>query len=285
MQFTKKELINFITEQKRVFDIVRLVDVSMTIQYDIDEDANFVPKEYQCYAVWNKNSRCENCISSKAYACKGRLSKFEFVENEVYFVMALYVEVESVPYTIEMVTKINDDTLFGAYGKDDFILTIQNYNKKMYIDTLTGAYNRRYFDEQLKQLENVDAMILLDVDHLKNINDNFGHSMGDLLLQNIVRIVRDNMQFIDAIIRWGGDEFVLLFHDTSHDKLAQSLEAIRYAVESLRFNDFPELKASVSMGCIYSNKAVHHFDEADKALYEAKKSRNAYVIKHLHSGD
>lgn len=278
MDLTKKELVNFIAEQKRVFDIVRIVDVSMTKQYQINADGEFISQEYQCYAVWNKNRRCENCISAKVFASKNRLTKFEFVEQDVYFVMALYVEVEEIPYVIEMVSKITDETLFGAYGKDRFIHTIQDYNNKIYIDPLTGAYNRRYFEEQLKQLKGINAMIMLDVDCFKSINDTFGHSAGDLTLQSITKIARAN---IDSVIRWGGDEFILLFHGITKRILEEKLEDIRKAVEKISVDELPQLKTSVSMGCVYTNHATAFFEEADKALYEAKAKRNCYVIKYI----
>lgn len=281
MKFTKKELINFIAEQKRVFDIVRIVDVSMTKQYQINAEGEFISQEYQCYAVWNKNRRCENCISAKVFASKNRLTKFEFVEQDVYFVMALYVEVEEIPYVIEMVSKITDETLFGAYGKDRFILTIQDYNNKIYIDPLTGAYNRRYFEEQLKQLNGINAMIMLDVDCFKSINDTFGHSVGDMILQSIFKIARANMRSIDAVIRWGGDEFILLFQGITKRILEEKLEDIRKAVENISIDEHPQLKTSVSMGCVYANHATVFFEEADKALYEAKATRNFYVIKYI----
>ena len=285
MKFTKKDLVNFITEQKRVFDIVRIVDVSMTKQYQINADGEFIPQKYQCYAVWNKNRRCENCISAKVFVSKNRLTKFEFVEQDVYFVMALYVEVEEIPYVIEMVSKITDETLFGAYGKDQFILTIQDYNNKIYIDPLTGAYNRRYFEEQLKQLNGINAMIMLDVDCFKSINDTFGHSVGDMILQSISKIACANMRSIDAVIRWGGDEFVLVFQGITKRILEEKLENIRKAVENISVDEQPQLKTSVSMGCVYANHATAFFEEADKALYEAKAKRNCYVVKYINAAN
>lgn len=279
MVFTKKELATFLYEQRRAFDIVRVVDVSMTRQYEISPDGELVPGQYECYAVWNKESRCENCISSKVFASKNRLTKFEFIDQDVYFVMALYAEIEWLPCVIEMVSKMTDETLFGAYGKNRFIRTIQDFNNKMYIDPLTGAYNRRYFEEQLRQLSGVNAMVMMDVDCFKSINDTYGHSAGDLILQSIVKIARSNMRSIDAVVRWGGDEFILLFQGITEKILEQKLETIREAVEGLRFDDQPQMKTSVSMGCIYASSAASCFEEADRALYEAKSKRNCCVIR------
>ena len=111
---------------------MRLVDVSLTTEYTMSDDGTFIAGEYQCYAVWNKNQRCENCISAKAYALKGKLSKFEFVNDEIYFVVSVYSKIEGTEFMIEMVSKLNDDTLFGAYGKNNFIHSIESYNKKIF---------------------------------------------------------------------------------------------------------------------------------------------------------
>lgn len=182
MNLLKNELITFITV-KKIFDTVRLVDVSMTTQCLISDDGKIEESPYQCYAVWNKNKRCENCISAKAFALKSKLTKFEFVENEVYFVISVYIEVEGTPYMLELISKLNDETLFGAFGKDKFIQSIENHNKKLYIDALTGAYNRHYYDEQLRTLNRINSVVMIDADNFKHVNDTFGHAIGDFVLK------------------------------------------------------------------------------------------------------
>ena len=120
MEFTRDGIIEFMKAQGRIFDIVRLVDVSLAVEYEIGEQNEFVPREYNCYAVWNKERRCENCISAKAFALKTRLTKFEFVNDEVFYVMSAYTLVDGEPYMLEMVLKLNDETLFGTFGKNEF---------------------------------------------------------------------------------------------------------------------------------------------------------------------
>ena len=132
-----------------------------------------------------------------------------------------------------------------------------------------------------KQLNGINAMIMLDVDCFKSINDTFGHSVGDMILQSISKIACANMRSIDAVIRWGGDEFVLVFQGITKRILEEKLENIRKAVENISVDEQPQLKTSVSMGCVYANHATAFFEEADKALYEAKAKRNCYVVKYI----
>ena len=105
MKFTRNELLAFLKEQRKVFDIVRLVNVSLTTQYEITDVGELTQGPYQCYTVWNKEKRCENRVSAKAFAIKGKLTKFEFVNNDVYFVTSIYTEVEGTPYMPEMADK------------------------------------------------------------------------------------------------------------------------------------------------------------------------------------
>lgn len=282
MNLSKEELITFVTVQKKIFDTVRLVDVSITTQHLISDDGKIEEGLYQCYAVWNKNKRCENCISAKAFALKSKLTKFEFVENEVYFVVSVYTEVEGTAYVLEMVSKLNDETLFGAFGKDKFIQSIKNHNKKLYIDSLTGAYNRHYYDEQLRTFNRINSVVMIDADNFKHINDTYGHSIGDFVLKEIVKVMSSYIRTSDAVIRWGGDEFLIVFQGITRNILAERLEGIRQTVSTICNGEHYELKVSISMGAVYSTEpATDLIDLADKALYEAKERKNSIVIKEL----
>lgn len=279
MKFSMKEMLGFVSAQKKIFEIVRLVDVSMSTQYLLSDDGKIEEQPYKCYSVWNKNMRCENCISAKAYELKDIMTKFEFVDNEIYLVMSSYVVVDNNDYMLEMVTKLNDETLFGAYGKNKFIKTIEGYNRKLYIDSLTGAYNRRYYDEQLKKLPRLSAVAMIDVDNFKKINDAFGHTAGDEVLKEIVKNISSCVRPVDAVVRMGGDEFLLAFQNISEEVLKTRLENIRQSVSSISISEYPDLRVSVSIGAVHSEKyAASSSELADKCLYKAKENKNALLI-------
>ena len=279
MEFTRDGIIEFMKAQGRIFDIVRLVDVSLAVEYEIGEQNEFVPREYNCYAVWNKERRCENCISAKAFALKTRLTKFEFVNDEVFYVMSAYTLVDGEPYMLEMVLKLNDETLFGTFGKNEFAHAIESYNKKVYVDVLTGAYNRRYFEEQIAHLDKINAVVMVDIDNFKTVNDTYGHQAGDRVLTDITRCMLNCVRDTDAVIRYGGDEFLLVFRNIPLNILADRLESIRASIAGIDFSEFMDMNVTVSVGAAFDKGSTEKMiKEADAALYRAKSSKNQVII-------
>lgn len=134
------------------------------------------------------------------------------------------VEVNGKFYALEGATNIHEDTMFTAIDKDHFIQKIVENNKKLYIDPLTGAYNRRYFDEQLSKLGSESALAIIDLDKFKQINDTYGHLVGDEVLKEVVATFKANVRPADAVIRYGGDEFVIVFLKTPADVFKKKLE-------------------------------------------------------------
>lgn len=82
----------------------------------------------------------------------------------------------------------------------------------LYTDSLTEVYNRRYYDEQFRDSDDIEAVVVIDVDSFKHINDHYGHHAGDIVLRRIAKTVSSCVRKTDAVIRYGGDEFVIIFH-------------------------------------------------------------------------
>lgn len=139
---TAREVNMEIEMLKTVFDIVRLVDVSRTAPVNIGSDDCSYEAEHKCFAVWNKGRRCENCISAKVFARKNKMTKFEFVNDDIYQVIAKYVVIDGTPLVMEMVFKMTDKIFLGAYGSGFLIDKISRFNRELYEDPLTGARNR-----------------------------------------------------------------------------------------------------------------------------------------------
>lgn len=167
----------------KVFDVVRLVDATKNCQVNIDEAGNHQDSEYRCYDMWSKEDRCENCISAKCMSSKGSLTKLKFVDECIYHVRATYVEVDGLPYSLELIDKITEETLLGGHGKEDVVKYITAHNHRLYVDILTGVYNRRYYEEQLRDMFHISAAAMLDMDHFKAVNDTYGHLVGDMTLK------------------------------------------------------------------------------------------------------
>ncbi|MGY3724899.1 putative two-component system response regulator [Granulicatella balaenopterae] len=282
-ELTFEELKNTITSLRRIFDIVRVVDASLTIQYELNEEGQLVPDEYRCYAVWEKDHRCENCISAKSLATKRTTSKFEFIHRDVFFVMSQYIKYRGEEYVIELVKEIHDDVLFDAYGKDGFVDLMNQFNDKIYKDELTGAYNRRYFNEQHLKIARDAAVVMIDIDKFKTLNDTFGHTAGDMALQALVSCIQSNIRGTDRLIRMGGDEFVLVLENIPIHILEEKLTQIKEDASYIRFEEYPELKMTISLGAVATPGDIREsLVLADDMLYIAKEQRDTVKIYEKH---
>jgi len=157
-------------------------------------------------------------------------------------------------------------------------------------DFLTGAYNRRYFfdasnaivDKNVRKNKTV-AVATIDIDKFKNINDTYGHDIGDIAIKEIVRILNKSLRKSDLSARFGGEEFCILLEDVSKDDVKTIFENIRHNFEINEILiDKLVLKYTVSIGVAYGkcddiNKLLKVSDEA---LYEAKESGRNKVIIH-----
>jgi diguanylate cyclase (GGDEF)-like protein/PAS domain S-box-containing protein len=157
-------------------------------------------------------------------------------------------------------------------------------------DPLTGALNRRGGEEALadafqawQHLDRAFAVLLLDVDHFKSVNDRWGHDAGDDVLKSIVRIAHEKLRGFDLIVRWGGEEFLILLPDTAGHIAAAVAERVRAAIEdsATRTND-GVIHVTISVGITeptaQDGSAGSIVRRADRALYVAKKDGRNRVI-------
>ena len=274
-----EELRVMIRELSRVFDIVRIVKAPSDKQCCINEACELVQEPGRCFDFWNQEVRCKHCVSMRALSKKRLSRKFEFMDSEVYLITAMYVEIEDEPFVIEMLAKLTEETMLGAWGANDFAETIIKYNRKLYIDALTGAYNRQYYDEQLAALPGEYAVGYIDLDRFKDINDTWGHYAGDQALKAVVDAMMSCVRDTDSVVRFGGDEFVLVFRNIPKDIFAMRLEKIRETVREIVFEEIPDMHLSISVGGYYGEGTVEELvQKADALLYDAKTNRNSVQL-------
>lgn len=270
-QFTQAEIIQLMKELHSVFDAVRLVEPETCIQWTLDEKGCLREGEYHCWVTWHRDSRCAHCISRRALAQRGRITKFEFVNDDLRHVTAKYVEVDGRPFSMEMVCSVPDETMFEGHGRRDIVEAISRHNQRVYADPLTGAYNRRYLEEMFQGIHANRSVAMIDVDNFKRVNDTYGHGVGDQVLKGIVEAITSCVRSADAVIRFGGDEFVVIFDGMPANMLPGKLEQIRHHVEELEFTDVPALRPTVSIGGVYGGGGIMELiGRADKMLYVAK---------------
>ena len=277
MQEAQKEMDLY----RKIFTVVRLLG-----QQDIEllQDSRLtgnVSDCCECYAFWKKSRPCENCISMKVWNDKSQRTKLEFQGDDIYQVVSRYVEIDGVPYVMELVKRMSEETLLDPEGRKKLVSKLAGYNDKLYLDALTGAYNRRYFEDELKNRTDSVGVAMIDMDDFKLTNDTYGHNAGDAALDTMVRVIRGHIRKTDLLIRYGGDEFLLLMSDVTEEIFEEKLKQIQKKISDSGVNGYPRLKLSVSIGGLIStNEPLERaVDRADHLMYLAKNRKNMVVTE------
>jgi diguanylate cyclase (GGDEF)-like protein len=152
------------------------------------------------------------------------------------------------------------------------------FKQQSITDTLTGLYNRLKLDEDLaysikriKRVKSEFAVILLDIDNFKQINDSYGHLIGDLVLKAFSILLKQSIRDSDIIGRWGGEEFLIICPDSGIGGCHKLAEKLRKRIEKCNFPEVGRITASFGItACKQDEKVDSLIDRADKALYLAK---------------
>lgn len=276
---TKQESEDMIKQLEKVFDIVRLLDEETL--YGGSGIASEGGDVCQCYSLWGRDEVCENCISLKVMQDKVQRIKLELLGEDFYQVISKYVEIDSKPYVMEMINRLDREVLVDDDGKNRLLSEISGYNDKLYKDALTGVYNRRYFEEKIKSSRFSAGVAMIDLDDFKIYNDTYGHEAGDMVLDTVVQIVKKNIRKSDILIRYGGDEFLLLLPDIKEDAFEVKLRQIQERIYVAAVPGYSQLRLSVSVGGVLSNgeKIEDAIRRADKYMYQAKVTKNNVVTE------
>ena len=229
------------------FDLVRYVNPITRKMIHVEKDGRVWETEFDCYAVWNCKEGCGNCISASCVRTKERKMKIEAVDNEVFQIVSMYVEIEGKPCCLELVMKIDDSFAPQGYSKEEVLSSVRIHKEKMYLDRVTGIYNKFYYTEKLCRMETVAAVAMADIKDFKRINESFGHQTGDDVLRRIAGVLHDAVGKDGDVLRYSGDNFVMVFSDISNDKFEEILEQIRKNVESLVFMELPGVKLELNV--------------------------------------
>ena len=155
---------------------------------------------------------------------------------------------------------------------------ISEFETEIYIDSLSKIRNRRFLDEKLIY-EPCTAVVMADIDLFKNVNDTAGHQVGDEAIQKVARLLEQSVRKDDVVIRYGGDEFMLVFFEITRKSLENKLAKLKSALRDITIDNYPELRITMSFGGAYGTGFVSNLiGIADKALYESKKTRDTYTI-------
>ena len=279
-KMTKHEWEIMLKELQKVFSIVRLLNEE-ELRTGRIQGSTDMTEGCECYALWNKRTRCDNCISRVAFAEKDKKTKLEFIDGDIFQVVSRYIEIEGIPYVVELVNKLDGDILINEDGRDEMLKKLIRYDRELYMDALTGAYNRRYYEDQLKQTEMVAGVAMIDLDDFKLHNDTYGHNAGDLVLETVVNVIRNSIRKTDVLVRFGGDEFLLVMPDILEISFQKKLKQIQNEIHAAEVPGYSQIQVSVSIGGVLSTHgtiedAIH---KADQCMYQAKTSKNMVVTE------
>lgn len=274
--YTKEKATAFVKSLRQVSEFVRILSKD-EIEGKHPLTADF--KQSYCYRALKKDSACENCISKIVLENKSDSTKIEFINGQCYQFFAQYIIVEGVECSIETAVKINEKVLVDSIGYKELVEKYSATYASMYTDPLTGVYNRAYYEKVEKNVNTPAGIAVIDIDDFKLCNDIYGHKAGDVALQTVTQIIRNNIRSSDKIIRIGGDEILLILDGIQEESFERKLERIRSQVRMARVKGYNKLQLSISIGAVVSMTETREVSvaKADRLMYIAKSSKNRVV--------
>lgn len=293
------EIIEIIKERlsifKNLYDTVRVVDPINKKVVNFGEGNTEIVAD-SCFTFWKKDGCCKNCTSMRACLENDTFIKMEVSGEKVYLVISSPVTIEDKVYIVEMLKDISQTG--SIINNEKNISNIENLIKDMneaaIKDELTGLFNRRYINERLK-LDINESMIsnkplcvvMADLDFFKDVNDNYGHVVGDWVLKDFAKLLSTSVRSgSDWVGRYGGEEFLIVLRNADDNNAFKVIEKIRKLVQEYSF-DYKDIKIKITSsfgGYSIMNEEItidQLINEADKNLYSAKSSgRNKTIISH-----
>ena len=240
---------------RKIFPIVRLLDRKTLA-------------EQPCYPPWKSAHPCTSCVGREALAGKCQCTKLETMGSKHYQAIARYVEIDGEPSVIEMVLPLDSGALRTLHS-----------DEQLYTDPLIGAYNRRFYEEELKHKYLNAGVAMIDLDDFKLCNDTFGHAAGDAALRLTASIIHRCIRSTDMLVRYGGDELLLILPDISAEAFVRKLKDINKRLFAAHLPEFEKLHVSASIGGVMA-AGIPISDAlliADKRMYLAKRRKNTVV--------
>ena len=221
------------------YDLVRYVDPITNKVIHIEKDGKMWESETACSDIWNCLEKCSNCISRLSMQTRKRMTKLEVAGEDPYQVVSMYVEIDGKPCCLEMASRIDGDFMPDGYSKDEILSSVRIHKEKVYIDPVSGVYNKRYYVEKLSKMDNAAALMFADIKNFKRINENFGHQAGDDVLRQVAGVLRDVAAGKGDVLRYSGDDFVTVFFKATEEELSEIQKEMCRRVEALRFPELP----------------------------------------------
>ena len=230
----------------------------------------------------NIKKNCDDCIVQETFDTKEEKGKIEIFEGKLYQLITRYMEIEGEPYVMELVRGLDSDWKIGQIDHEKVVNLFMNYNDKLYKDAITDTYNRRYYEDEIKEKKDNAGVALIDLDDFKLYNDTYGHNAGDVALCTVADVIKGSIRKSDRLIRFGGDEFLLVMPGIEEDAFIKKLQMIQQKVNKTIIPGYSKIQLTISVGGVLNNggtieTAVKH---ADHLMYQAKEKKNMVVTEY-----
>lgn len=277
---TMQEVQTLISDLQQFYTDVRLLDAAAIER--IEEGVRSNPKaEDLCYACRHRSRRCHHCAVKSAFENHDQRTKLEYFSPDIVQVSAQYMEVDGAPYVLELLQRMQSDTIVEPDDTEALFSALSGYNTKLYHDPLTDMYNRRYYEEIVRGMKGPIGVALMDLDDFKVYNDTYGHHAGDMALKTAATIVRGCIRQTDALVRFGGDEFLLILPGIPEDYFKIKLEGICEKIHDAIVPGYSHMRLSTSIGGLIqmpSDSMDAVVRQADRLMYQAKVRKNCVVV-------
>ena len=223
----------------------------------------------------------KNSLSLRAFWEKSQKTRLEYIDSRVCQKISRYVEIDGQPHVVEILNVLDVTTESSENAREQLTAKVRGYDEELYLDALTGACNRRYYENRIRKVRGQAGVAMIDLDDFKLYNDTCGHNAGDLVLNTVVGIIRGCIRKTDILIRYGGDEFLLILPDVDEEIFSKKLKQIRNMVCEAEVPEYARLRLTVSIGGVLAdNETIESaVSRADGLMYQAKKRKNMIVTE------
>ena len=223
----------------------------------------------------------KNSLSLRAFWEKCQKTRLEYIDSRVCQKISRYVEIDGQPHVVEILNVLDVTTESFENVREQLTAKVRGYDEELYLDALTGAYNRRYYENRIRKVRGHAGVAMIDLDDFKLYNDTCGHNAGDLVLNTVVGSIRGCICKTDILIRYGGDEFFLILQDVDEEIFSKKLKQIRDMVCEAEVPGYARLRLTVSIGGVLAdNETIESaVARADGLMYQAKNRKNMIVTE------
>ena len=274
---------------QNLFELYRIVDPDTHRVYDYKASA-LSGIDGKCYDIWKRNGPCANCISKQTCANNRLYLKLEHLDNSVFIIYSVPVEIQGKRYSLELVKDATCALLVNnaVDGNMEIMSLVNQFNEVVSHDTFTGLFNKNYIKNQIECFLSGDLPkisrycgAIADLNDFKRVNDVFGHYTGDLVLQAVSDGFKEfciqNGNVWAA--RLGGDEFFIGFIDWSVEDVRAVCEVLRGKIAAKTFTkDKVGFSVTAEFGADEIRKSdtmAAFLDRVDKRMYERKAKSKA----------